>query len=143
MRSAVSQGPGGVGRLRIIRMSARVGLVVIMCCSASLKMAGGYDASFVIGRTEFWLAAVFEVAAMLFLIGGGRCQRLGACMAIALGIGGGALSVAGRWRCGCLGVWVHMSPVWHFVLSMSIGALGAVLLLDSKSTRENTPEFSS
>lgn len=113
------------------RGGAKGMLMLILIGSALLKAFGGHDESFLIGPVVFYFAIAYEVVAAALLISGKAYSLFGAYMSVALGVGGSILSIADGRRCGCLGVWVHMSPMWHWVMSMGVGALAVLVLLGS------------
>lgn len=95
------------------------------------KIVSGHDASFVVPEIAFYILAALELLAAV-----GLAFRCGVTVAglfsVIIAAGGSLLAVlyAGH-QCGCLGVWVKLSPNAHLATASVIGVLGALTAANS------------
>jgi len=92
------------------------------------KIASGHHPSFVLPELLFYVLAILDVLAALALLANHGVAAAGS-FAVAVGAGGALLAMvfAGH-RCGCLGVWVELSPSAHLAAASTVGALGALVV---------------
>lgn len=114
-----------------------MGLALIV--SAMAKIASGHDPKFMVGPLLFFGSATLELAiGAMFLSKRALAVACGLTLGLCLvGLALGALYV--ERPCGCLGVWITLSPRAHLLTASAMGSLAAARLASLQRRGKATP----